>query len=129
MSAANTTHEPYYYYTRLREHIKGMRSTTVGFAENELSLKYHDTVVARYYFDTQTLILEHNGYRTSTTKNRINGFCGVLGLPAGVYQHKKRFHIHHRPSGVLFGPDRVTIDWGHVDECDDDEISIEGIRP
>ena len=129
MCAANPTHEPFYYYTRLREHVKGARSTTVGFSEQELSLKYHDTVVARYYFDTQTLILEHNGYRTSTTKNRINGFCDVLGLPCSVYQHKSRFHVAHRPSGVLFGPDRAVIDWGHIDDCDDCEIAIEGIRP
>jgi len=129
MSAANPTHEAFYYWRRLGEHIKGMRSTTVGYSEGELSLKYHDTVVARYYFDTCTLILEHNGYRTATTKNRINGFCEVLGLPVSVYQHKKRWYIARRPSGVHHGPERKCIDWGHIDDCDDCEQSIEGIRP
>jgi hypothetical protein len=113
-------HTPWYYYKRLREAMRGKRAVHVGYSEGELSLRYHDTVVARYYFDTDTLILEHNGFRTATTKSRINDFCDVLGLRTTVSQHAKRWYIT-----IMGGPQRGEHDWGHIYDCDDDERTFQ----
>jgi hypothetical protein len=96
--------------------MRGQRAVHVGYSEGELSLRYHDTVVARYYFDTDTLILEHNGYRTVTTKKFINHFCDVLGLRTTVSQSAKRWYIT-----VMGGPQRGEHDWGHIDDTYEDE--------
>jgi hypothetical protein len=103
----------------MKAEFKGAKGCSVGYAEGELSLRYHDTVVARFYFDVGALILDHGGWRTYYTKERINRFCNVLGLPVGVHQRNKFWFI--TPDADQFGP---TIDWGHIDDGDAPEICI-----
>lgn len=121
-----TEHTPFYYWQRMKAEFKGAKGCNVGFAENELTLRYHDTTVARYYFDTNTLILEHGGWRTHYTKDRINRFCDVLGLDISVWQKNKRFWISI-PPGV---PGEVFrfVDWGHIDDGDAPEVAIGNAR-
>lgn len=111
-----TEHTPFYYWRRLRDNFKGAKGCAVQYGGGELSLQYHDTVVACYNFDTGRLTLQHGGWRTYYTKERINRFCDVLGLDVGVYQERKRFKVCHG--------NEVT-DWGHIDDCDDPTITLE----
>jgi hypothetical protein len=113
-------HEPFYYCKRLRDATANRTACNVGFAENELSLMYHDTIVARYYFDSATLILEHGSFTTKTTKERINLFCDVLDLPVHVSQSKKMWQVH--------SPGQCQ-DWSHVATGYPCEIAVEGVSP
>lgn len=125
-------HTRFYYWQRMRAEFKGAKGCSVGYSEGELSLKYHDTVVARFYFDTGTLILEHGGWRTYYTNNRINRFCEVLGLPVSVYQKSKRFFVAYETNDLAcnldtqrFETKRATIDWGHIDDGNACELAVE----
>ena len=113
-------HSRFYYWQRMKVEFKGAKGCSVGYSEGELSLKYHDTVVARFDLPTGHLTLDHGGWRTYYTKERINRFCDVLGLPVAVFQHKKRFQIDH-----VAGLDSQRVDWGHIDEGDAPEVCIE----
>jgi hypothetical protein len=111
-------HSNYYYWQRMIDNFKDAKGCSVGFAEGELSLRYHDTVVARYYFDTDTLVLDHGGWLTYYTKERINRFCTVLDLNARLYQHRKVWHV-----ATALG----SVRWCHIMDAPDTdtELSIE----
>jgi hypothetical protein len=113
-------HEPFYYFKRLRDATAKRTACNVGLAENELSLRYHDTVVARYYFDSETLILEHGSWVTKMTKERINLFCDVLDLPVYVSQSKKVWYVHSPES---------CKEWSHVSTGYPCELAVEGVSP
>jgi hypothetical protein len=103
-------HGRYYYWRRLLDNFSGAKGCHVGYSGDELSLTYHDTIVATLECSTGTLELCHGGWRTHYTKERINRFCDVLGLSVGVYQTKKRFKVEH---------EGTVQDWGHIDDGDD----------
>jgi hypothetical protein len=118
MEDCKMTHTPYYYWRRLLDNFKGAKGCSVHYRSgSELSLQYHDTTVAHYNLDTGLLTLDHGGWRTYYTKERINRFCDVLGLDVHVYQHRKRFQVGHG--------DVYAIDWGHVDDGDAPIVAIE----
>ena len=77
------------YYKALRAIMRTKRATSVGLAEGELSVKYHDTVVFRYYVDTEDVELDTGGWYSYTTKARLNACLDACDLPARVYQHTR----------------------------------------
>ena len=103
-------HNQYYYWQRMKAEFstKG-KGCNVSYGGGELALDYHDTRVASLDFTTGRLTLEHGGWRTHYTKERINRFCDVLGLSVGVFRRRKRFIITHAGH---------EIDWGHIDDSD-----------
>jgi len=78
------------FYSKLRKHFATKRSTTVGLAEGELSVKYHETVVFRYYVDTGDVEVDNGGWATPTTKERINDCLDLCDIPASIYQETRR---------------------------------------
>lgn len=114
-----TKHSPFYYQRHMRAEFKVAKGCSVRYHDGELSLQYHDTVVASYNFGTGQLTLEHGGWRTYYTKDRINRFCEVLELPVSVYQKSKRFIVDWDD-----GKRRVQSDWGHIDDGDECELAI-----
>ena len=77
------------YTKRLREVFKTKRATKVGLAEGEITVKYHDTIVFRYYVDTGDVELDTGGWYSYTTKARLNQCLTACDIPAGVYQHTR----------------------------------------
>lgn len=61
---------------------------------NHIAVRYHATDVVRIYPDG-VYILNSGGYRTRTTKNRINEFS-----PARIYQHDFEWYL--APSDIPF---------------------------
>ena len=78
------------YYRRLRQTMRTKRSTCVGLAEAELTVKYHDTVVFTYYVDTGDVFLNTGGWYIYTTKDRLNECCRICDIPVSVYQETRR---------------------------------------
>ncbi len=78
------------YYKRLKAIFRTKRATQVGLAEGEISVKYHDTVVFRYYVDTGDVELDTGGWYSYTTKARFNECFDACDIPAGVYQETRR---------------------------------------
>jgi hypothetical protein len=105
------------------DHFKGAKGCSVGYAEGEISLRYHDTVVARFYFDTGQLILNHGGWLTYYTKERINRFMNVLDLSAGLYQHRKVWTVSYTP-GKNYSDERIEERWDHIDVGSCPELAI-----
>ena len=77
------------YYMALKKHMRTKRSTQVGLAEDELTVRYHDTIVFRYYVDHGDVELDTGGWYTHTTKERINDALSICNIPATVYQHTR----------------------------------------
>jgi len=111
------------YYKRLRATMRTKRATSVGLAENELSVRYHDTVVFRFYVDTGDVELDTGGWYSYTTKARLNQCLSACDIPATVYQHtrpkrasdpswsdattRRRWFVWFRPKG---SDHRVALD-------------------
>jgi len=86
-------HEPHYYWQRMKAEFSGAKGCNVGFMLGRLSLAYHDTDVAVWEPDTGTIRLDHGGWVTYYTKERINRFLDVLDIGARLYQHRKRWYV------------------------------------
>ena len=68
--------------------IPSLRSTAVErLTATTIGIRYHGTYVVTYHADG-TCTLRTNGYRTVTTKSRINDFS-----PARVYQRDFNWYI------------------------------------
>lgn len=62
---------------------------------------YHDTEVV--LFDADTIILDHGGWRTSTTKTRMNQTATQYGLGFRVFQKDFDWFVSYRGLTVKFG--------------------------
>tara|TARA_B100001250_G_scaffold123458_1_gene104835 strand:+ start:333 stop:692 length:360 start_codon:yes stop_codon:yes gene_type:complete len=78
---------------------KANTSVSIGYAGTMLdhykdaymSIKLHGNEIAKYYYnkDNTPLYINHCGWKTVTTKSRLNALIKhVLGGTSGIYQHK-----------------------------------------
>lgn len=74
--------------------IKSMRATTLRSEGDETILRYHNTDVFRYNRKTKTAVISNGGYRTDTTKRRINFGLQMFGINAGVYQRDFEWFVN-----------------------------------
>jgi len=111
------------FYRRLKATMKTKRATRVGLAENEITVRYHDTIVFRFYVDTGDVELDTGGWYSYTTKARLNQCLSACEIPATVYQHtrpkrasdpswydasmRRRWFVWFRPKGE---DHRVALD-------------------
>lgn len=64
----------------------GKTATKVTINGTSTEVKYHATVVVK--FDENEIILNSGGWRTVTTKSRMNQTSNEFNLGFGVYQRK-----------------------------------------
>ncbi len=69
----------------------GKHKTTVTTENGVTKVKYHNTVVVE--FDKHGILLNSGGYRTNTTKLRMNQTSQQFGLGFSVYQRKGEWYI------------------------------------
>lgn len=75
--------------------LKKKKATTVA---DDGAVTLYQTVIFR---KTKTgFILDSGGWRTNTTKNRINQAFRENGLPFSVYQERGQWFVWNRESGV-----------------------------
>ena len=96
----NTVQERAARYARtLTQIAKSQKATSVGLAENEISVRYHDTIVFYYAVDTGDIELQTGGWDTPTTRRRLNTCLDACGIPAQANRHKGKTWIHFRTTG------------------------------
>ena len=83
----------------------GSHKTTVGQHGNWLDVCYHSTDVASRHDDGR-IVLRTGGWRTVTTKKRINQALETWGSPYRVYQEAFAWYVVRLPWAP--GPNRNT---------------------
>jgi hypothetical protein len=66
-------------------------ATRVSTVEGRTEVRYHDTVVVA--FDEVSVTLDSGGWRTATTKNRMNQAANQYDLGYGVYQERGEWFV------------------------------------
>lgn len=69
----------------------GSTATTVTHTPLAHSVKYHDTVVIQW--NSQGITLNSGGWKTATTKTRINQASAEFDLGICVYQEKRKWFV------------------------------------
>ncbi|MAH49257.1 hypothetical protein CMI37_25755 [Candidatus Pacearchaeota archaeon] len=69
----------------------GRHMTTIESINGRIYVRYWDTDVVQ--FDNQWITLDHGGYKTQTTKLRMNQTASQFGLGFGVYQKNYKWFV------------------------------------
>lgn len=77
------------------------RSTSVNEDLMVITVIYHETVVFFAYTDRSLIQLNHGGYRTKTTKQRINSCFQALDLPIRVIQKDYDWYLSNVTDGSI----------------------------
>lgn len=101
----------------------GSHKTTVSTdKDGKTRVTYHNTDVVT--FDDETIELDTGGYKTLTTKTRMNQAANEYGLGYAVYQRKGQWFVDYDGETIPFEGDSVTLERKDikVEETDDEEI-------
>lgn len=80
--------------------ILHLRSEIDGVSRDGIGVQYHQTVVAAKYGNI--VRLNSGGWRTATTKLRMNQFANQYGLAYGVYQKDYNWYVSTKDGDVEF---------------------------
>ena len=72
----------------------GTHCTTVSKSEEVTRVTYHQTVVVA--FNDKEIVLDSGGWRSATTKQRINQASNQFGLNLSVYQSKGDWYVDYQ---------------------------------
>ena len=86
----------------------GKTATSIRTEDGVTSVRYHATDVVR--FSRAWVILNSNGWRTVTTKTRMNQTANQFGLGYGVYQRKGEWFVDTPDGRTLEFFDGMMID-------------------
>ena len=75
----------------------GKVATTVFTENGFIKVKYHSTTVIE--FNYEKIILNSGGWRTATTKTRMNQACNQFNLGIWVYQKDFTWFVHIEKTG------------------------------
>jgi hypothetical protein len=71
----------------------GSHRTTISTQDGTISVVYHSTPVVS--FNSDTITLRTGGYRTVTTKTRMNQTSNQFGLGFNVYQRAYQWFVRY----------------------------------
>jgi len=74
-----------------QQHKIGTTHTSVQTKDGVTSVRYHSTDVVR--FDSDKITLDSGGWRTNTTKNRMNQASNQFDLGFRVYQENYHWFV------------------------------------
>ena len=83
-------------------------ATQHGGNYTEGTMIYHGTAVVEW--DPEKIVLETGGYRTATTKERMNQAADVYGLGFRVYAKNREWFADFRGETIPFGGRTLTLD-------------------
>lgn len=86
----------------------GRHKTTVHTECGTTTVRYVDTDVVT--FDAGLIMLQTGGYRTATTKARMNQTANQFGLGFTVYQRDFGWFVKTSAGTVPFEEDTLTLD-------------------
>lgn len=85
----------------------GKRATKVTTEFGTTTVRYHETDVVT--FDAETITLKTGGWRTATTKNRMNQTANQYDLRFIVYQEKFEWFVRTAFHTIPFGGDTLVL--------------------
>ena len=79
-------------------------NTRVDALVDELlyGLYLHGNKIAEYDAVTGNIYISDCGWRTNTTKERINGILQTFGIPAHIYQKDYNWYLGYKDVSVLW---------------------------
>lgn len=83
-----------------QQHTIGKHATTMAADGNVARVTYHNTVVVK--FDAHTITLDSGGWRTATTKTRMNQTSNQFELGFRVYQNRREWFVRYGTFTVGF---------------------------
>jgi hypothetical protein len=83
-------------------------ATTVRSIDDGKSIVFHWTEIVR--FDHETIILDTNGWKTVTTKRRMNQAADEFGLGYHVYQENWDWFVDYRGETYPFVDGKVVLE-------------------
>ena len=89
---------------RIMGHKKLKRGNTrVEIINDEaLVIMLHGNPIASVHYGNREVVLDHCGWQTTVTKNRLNAVCEALGLPCCVYQRNWIWYIQYGRNTIKF---------------------------
>lgn len=108
------------------------RTTTSTGQDGKTRVTYHQTDVVT--FDDDTIELDSGGYKTLTTKTRMNQASNEYDLGYVVYQQKGKWYVDYDGETIPFEGDSVTLERKNIkieekeDYEDMDEDSITALK-
>lgn len=85
-------------------------ATSIRREGNDMCVRYHNTDVVRFDDARLHIILNTGGWRTATTKTRMNQTSNQFGLGYGVYQKKGDWFVQYRGQIIPFDKDVLTLE-------------------
>lgn len=76
----------------------GSHKTTISVVRTMTVVTYHNTDVIQW--GNKTIMLNSGGWRTATTKLRMNQASRQYGLGIHVFQSKGKWYVNHNDSGI-----------------------------
>ena len=83
----------------------GTHATVVLQVEDHTSIIYRGTKVVR--FNNNEIVLNTDGWQTSTTKRRMNQASGQFGLGYHVYQDKGIWYVDYKDKTLEFSDNMI----------------------
>ncbi len=84
------------------------RATNVICTNGLISVAYHNTVVV--HADEKKIILDTGGYKTLTTKTRMNQASNQFGLGYQVFQRDFDWIVSYKGKEIPFKNDSLTLE-------------------
>ena len=94
--------------------------TRITQDETGLAVVYHQTCIVRYYtgeplaigmaYRLPTVVLRTGGYKTVTTKRKMNQAAIEFNLPFQVWQHKHQWWVRTDAGEFPFNEDIIAFD-------------------
>ena len=92
----------------------GKTATSTRQEDNQYTIiKYHETDVVR--FNSNLIMLDCGGWRTATTKARMNQASNQYGLGYSVYQRKGIWYVEYQGETILFDKRTLVIKRNEAD--------------
>lgn len=88
--------------------VKGV-ATTFSHTALQTQVTYHNTVVVDWDAHRGTIILNTGGWKTATTKLRMNQASNQFGLGYQVYQQNHSWYVRYRDEVLAFEGDKLEF--------------------
>ena len=86
----------------------GTHKTTIRTESNITLVRYHSTDVVR--FSPNWIVLDSGGYRTYTTKKRMNQTSQVYNLGYTVFQKNYDWFVDYKGKIIEYNTNQLIID-------------------
>lgn len=92
----------------------GKHATTIKTEGNLTSIKYHQTKVVE--FSDSWILLNNGGYKTQTTKTRMNQASNQFNLGYRVYQKNYIWYVDYKNKTFQFEGDEMSLSRYYIRE-------------